>query len=225
MRAGDVCGLRSSVRPSASCLWMLHLPRSSRTFLHNLNVSVPVRNPAHALFVEDGILSAIMGSFKFKITPLKMNSSPFWRPKVTVSRFDLERRIELQSSTLENPDGSEIYFYHPFSVCSCVKAFTVGEFCVSLPDLMRLSTYAFFKRWSQRSDSHSLLCRRARVALVGTRSGAPGSAPLTRSCHLSPRSPSGQNVSLRNDAANWSHRKPPSSIRQAAVMSGRGSAD
>lgn len=33
MRAGDACGLRSSVRPSASCLWMLHRPKSSRTFL------------------------------------------------------------------------------------------------------------------------------------------------------------------------------------------------
>lgn len=155
----------------------------------------------------------------------------FWRLKVIVSRFDLERRIaivgslDMGSSPLENPDESEIYFCHPFSVCSWVEAFTVGEFCVSLPDLMRLSTYAFFKRWSRRSDSHSLLCRRARVSARRDALQRSRSAPLTRSCHLSPRSPSDQNVSLRNDAANWSHRKPPSSMRQAAVMSGRGSAD
>lgn len=68
----------------------------------------------------------------------------------------------------KNPDGSEIYFYHPFSAGSRVNVFT----CVSLPDLMRPSTYAFFKSRSQRSNSHSVL--HIRDVLARTRGGALG---------------------------------------------------
>lgn len=92
----------------------------------------------------------------------------------TISRCDLDWSgscLVYECFLFKNPDGSEIHLHHPFSAGSRVKVFTVGEVCVSLPDLMRPGAYAFFKSWSQRSDSHSVLCRRV---LARTWSGAPG---------------------------------------------------